>query len=99
MATFDWSYDKIGNWICGFDFEETPKPVQVIYNPPHTIVVFKDGSKAVVKCQGENFDYEKGFAMALAKKIMGRCEFERLMERGKAAYANKVKKLEKAIVA
>lgn len=44
----------------------------VIFNPPATIVFWKDGSKTVVKC-GENdiFDPEKGLAMAFAKKILG----------------------------
>ena len=53
-----------------------PKPVHVIkdviFNPPATIVKWGDGTKTVVKCQeGDEFDPEKGVAMAIAKKAMG----------------------------
>lgn len=45
---------------------------QVIFNDPATIVIFKDGTKTVVKAQdGELYDPEKGLAMALCKKTMG----------------------------
>ena len=45
---------------------------KVIFNDPATIVIWKDGSKTVVKC-GENdiYDKEKGLAMAIAKKAFG----------------------------
>lgn len=45
---------------------------QVIFNPPATIVIWRDGSKTVVKC-GENdiFDPEKGLAMAISKRAFG----------------------------
>ncbi len=45
---------------------------QVIFNPPATIVFWRDGSKTVVKC-GENdiFDPEKGLAMAISKRAFG----------------------------
>lgn len=45
---------------------------KVIFNPPATIVIWKDGSKTVVKC-GENdiFDPEKGLAMAISKRAFG----------------------------
>lgn len=45
---------------------------QVIFNPPATIVIWRDGSKTVVKC-GENdiFDPEKGLAMAISKHAFG----------------------------
>lgn len=44
----------------------------VIYNPPATIVFWRDGSKTVVKAQdGELFDKEKGLAMAYVKKCCG----------------------------
>lgn len=44
---------------------------KVIFNDPATIIVWKDGSKTVVKANGEDYDPEKGFAMALAKKYLG----------------------------
>lgn len=46
-----------------------PKIEKVIFNPPATIVQWKDGTKTVVKCQeGDEFDWEKGLAMAYVKR-------------------------------
>ena len=42
---------------------------KVIFNPPATIIFWKDGSKTVVKCNGEAFDPEKGMAMAISRKV------------------------------
>lgn len=44
---------------------------KVIFNKPATIVLWRDGSKTVVKCEGEKFDPEKGLAMAITKKLLG----------------------------
>jgi len=44
---------------------------RVIFNKPATIVFWEDGTKTVVKASGENFDKEKGLAMAITKKILG----------------------------
>ena len=50
-------------------FEAMPKIEKVIFNPPATIVQWKDGTKTVVKCQdGDEFDWEKGLAMAYVKR-------------------------------
>lgn len=55
----------------------------VIFNDPATIVFWEDGTKTVVKCQnGDEFDPEKGLAMAIAKKAYG----------NKGSYCNKLKK-------
>lgn len=44
----------------------------VIYNPPATVVFWSDGSKTVVKCsENDEFDPEKGLAMAISKKMLG----------------------------
>lgn len=43
----------------------------VVFNPPATIVFWADNSKTVVKAENENFDPEKGLAMAIAKKALG----------------------------
>ena len=44
----------------------------VVFNDPATIVMWQDGSKTVVKCGvDEEFDWEKGLAMAIAKKAFG----------------------------
>lgn len=49
---------------------------RVIFNNPATIVFWKDGTKTVVKCQGEGkkrekYDKEKGLALCIAKKVLG----------------------------
>ena len=51
----------------------TGSPIEkVIFNPPATIIFWKDGAKTVVKARDdEDFDHEKGFAMAVAKKYFG----------------------------
>lgn len=49
--------------------KDTPK--KVIFNDPATIVYWKDGTKTVVKAEGESFDPEKGLAMAITKKHLG----------------------------
>lgn len=47
-------------------------PERIIRNGPALIVHWKDGTKTVVKCHDEEFDFEKGLAMALARKLWGR---------------------------
>ena len=45
---------------------------KVIFNDPATIIIWKDGNKTVVKTgEGEIYDPEKGFAMAVAKYAFG----------------------------
>lgn len=44
---------------------------KVIFNNPATIVIWTDGTKTVVKSEGEKFDPEKGLAMAITKKLLG----------------------------
>lgn len=54
------------NFILGLGIKK------VIFNDPATIVFWNDGTKTIVKTQnGEDFDREKGFAMAVAKKALG----------------------------
>jgi hypothetical protein len=60
-----------------------PSIKNVIFNPPATIVFWNDGTKTVVKCQdNDEFDAEKGLAMAIAKKHFG----------NKGSYCNQIKK-------
>lgn len=51
----------------------TPTITNVIFNPPATIVFWSDRTKTVVKCNYdyEDYDPEKGLAMAIAKKTIG----------------------------
>ena len=59
-----------------------PTIKDVRFNGPATIVFWEDGTKTVVKARDENVDYEKGLAMAIAKKALG----------NKGAYFNEFKK-------
>lgn len=44
----------------------------VIFNNPATIVLWKDGTKTVVKCQeGDTYSKELGLAMCISKKYLG----------------------------
>lgn len=51
--------------------KEKPVIEKVIFNNPATIVFWSDNTKTVVKCGDEEFDPEKGLAMAIAKKFLG----------------------------
>lgn len=71
------------NSIYGMSSSHIPEIKNVIFNNPATIVFWEDGTKTVVKCQdGDEFDPEKGLAMAIAKKAYG----------NKGSYCNKLKK-------
>lgn len=48
------------------------RPKRVIFNPPATVVFWKDGTKTVVKSmEDDQFNPYYGFVCALAKKIYG----------------------------
>ena len=44
---------------------------KVKFNPPATIIFWTDNTKTVVKCNGEDYDPEKGLAMCICKKVLG----------------------------
>ena len=45
---------------------------RVIFNPPATIVFWKDGTKTVVKaCDEDSYSPEGGFALCFLKKVLG----------------------------
>lgn len=76
-------YRNILNSTYGIGSLRIPEIKNVIFNDPATIVFWEDGTKTVVKCQnGDEFDPEKGLAMAIAKKAYG----------NKGSYCNKLKK-------
>ena len=79
-------YRTILNYTYGTKASKTnyiPEIKNVIFNDPATIIFWEDGTKTVVKCQdGDEFDPEKGLAMAIAKKAYG----------NKGSYCNKLKK-------
>lgn len=63
-------YNKI--YIEGHLFGmNKPEIKNVIFSGPCTIVQWSDGDKTVVKCENEEFDKEKGLAMAICKKFLG----------------------------
>jgi hypothetical protein len=59
-----------------------PDIKNVIFNPPATIIMWADGTKTVVKAVNEDYDPEKGLAMAITKKALG----------NKGNYFNDIKK-------
>ena len=77
-------YNKIASdtlaTIKNGSYIKVPSPKQnamnsitnVIFNNPATIVFWSDGTKTVVKCdERDEFDPEKGLAMAICKKHFG----------------------------
>ena len=55
-------------YLEGREFPDLIK--KVIFSGPCTIVIWQDDSKTIVKCKkGEQFDPEKGIAMAIMKKL------------------------------
>lgn len=84
--TMPFKHETFSNMMCstGTFFIESrpPKIKNVIFNDPATIVFWGDGTKTVVKCENEEFDKEKGLAMAFMKKMLG----------NKGRYFNEVKK-------
>ena len=71
------------------------RPVKVMYDFPYTIVEFADGQKTCVRCHNEAYDYEKGLAMAIAKRVMTRADFDRLVESGKTFFESKMERIRK----
>lgn len=83
-SLYDYDFNKI-NKIIWFDdaiFIRKPKIKRVLFHNPATIVFWRDGTKTVVKCDGEKYDPEKGLAMAISKKVLG----------NKGAYYDVIKK-------
>lgn len=64
--------NMLRNSTYGMASNYIPAIKNVIFNNPATIVFWEDNTKTVVKC-GENdeFDPEKGLAMAISKKALG----------------------------
>lgn len=74
--SFNSDIKKLGDYfnINNSINKEENKPLEidkVIFNEPATIVLWKDGTKTIVKEQNEPFDPEKGLAMAISKKALG----------------------------
>lgn len=51
---------------------QKPEALRIIPNPPYTIVLWKDGTKTIVKCtEDDNYSVGAGFAAAVVKKLYG----------------------------
>ena len=59
----------VSNYIAALRFSVEIR--KVIFNDPATIVLWTDGTKTVVRAENEEYDPEKGLAMAIAKKSLG----------------------------
>ena len=57
------------SYYMHYDIRSCIKKVK--FNPPATIVFWTDNTKTVVKCNGEDYDPEKGLAMCISKKVLG----------------------------
>lgn len=71
-------YDISGRKYNEMYKEKTPRQKalmfvkKVIFNPPYTIVFWEDEIKTIVKCgENEQYDPEKGLAMAMAERLFG----------------------------
>lgn len=72
-----YEYDPVGNIVVKCQDKTTCSPnsfipniKRIIYSDKHTIVIWEDGSKTIVKCAGdETFDEYTGFCAAVAKKL------------------------------
>lgn len=68
-----YDYNAIQNRVNELITNDNRKGIiDVIYNPPATIVKWQDGTKTVVKCnEGDEYDWEKGLALCVMKKVYG----------------------------
>lgn len=71
---------KISDWTKGPKEVLMPEIEQVIFQKEYTIVVWADKKRTIVRCSEEDFDKEKGLAMAIARRLMDRNKFKRLIE-------------------
>lgn len=72
ISIFKSAEEKICNIVLPENSKNNLDIKKVIFNKPAVIVFWKDGTKTIVKAQGdEPYDKEKGLAMAIAKKALG----------------------------
>jgi len=57
---------------CSGDDSIDIRPRTIIFSPPATIIIWKNGDKTVVKCsEKDTYDKEKGIALCYMKRIHG----------------------------
>ena len=87
--------------IVGSLEPQPPQITKVIFNYPATVVKWSDGTKTVVKCgELDEFDREKGLALAIAKKYYGNTgryydEMKKWLQDDDIAQTKKAKKSDK----
>lgn len=60
------------NGMITYRTSNIPPIEKVVFNEPATVILWKDGTKTVVKCQeGDTYNKETGFALAYLKRILG----------------------------
>ena len=62
---------ECGTFVGGIVTKPQDLIKNVIFSGPCTIVQWSDGDKTIVRCENEDFDKEKGLAMAIVKKFFG----------------------------
>ena len=62
---------ECGTFVGGVVTKPQDLIKNVIFSGPCTIVQWTDGDKTIVRCENEDFDPEKGLAMAIVKKLFG----------------------------
>lgn len=83
-------WPKINPWLNDATKNVAKKNLEiknVCFNDPLTVVIWSDGTKTFVKAHNEQYDPEKGLAMAIAKKFLGNKydyheQFEKWLNRG-----------------
>lgn len=84
LERYNERYCKASRYVS-YDRKEREKlvPKKVIFNPPATIVFWKDGTKTIIKCREDDiFDEEIGLAMAIAQKFAGdRSKFKKMVKK------------------
>lgn len=80
FSSFSTAYEPFTFKRCSLFAKTIPEIKKVIFQKTHTIVLWEDGDKTIVNCYDEEFDEEKGLAMAIVKKIMSRNDFKKLIK-------------------
>lgn len=65
------AYEKLVEYRIHEKQRKSMEIEKVIFHDPATIVFWADGSKTVVKATNEEYDPEKGLAMAISKRALG----------------------------
>ena len=72
MITAELAKQQLNSIYGVHKFNNPPTIKKVHFSGPMTVVIWEDGTKTLVKCsENDFFDYEKGLAMAIVKKMYG----------------------------